>query len=389
MHPARTYVLFMFLFGLGLGMPVTTYVPGLLALGLSLSDVAFVNMWFWATVVLMELPTGMIADGKSRAWSIHLSCMFMAAGSFTYACCTGLWSAVAAEITVGVGIAFFSGAAQAWVTDALVRRGGSDNLSKVFGTAALARALGMLSGGVIGAGLGYFDLRLGWIGGGIVQLATLILTVRAMTGDGEPEVRMTEFQAFSASWQALRKNSALVWSVAAAMILGFILPFNHYWTPFFKERTGQVGLAGVWIITYGSCAVGGWLMRRKNVCPGAEPGSIFAALFVTGISLSIIGLLPGIALPMVLVFVHEVGRGVFDPLLEVYTQRRIESAYRATYGSLQSLLSKFGYAGIVGSVWLCTSGMPTNIATISSVWLAAGLLMAAASVALWLKRPAK
>ncbi|HSD12272.1 MAG TPA: hypothetical protein VLC10_01825, partial [Patescibacteria group bacterium] len=216
MHPRKTYVLFTAMWGAGMGATATTYVPGLMARGLTLADVAAVNIFFWLTISVMELPTGLLADGKSRAWSVRAGSVFCAAGAFGYATTRNFWQAALWESVIGVGFAFLSGAMQAWLADALAKRGERDAVGRAFGAAAAARAAGAVAAGTAGALLGTIDLRFGWYLSGCCHALAAFVAFRYMNGDGEPEERMTERQALGASLEATRRTPGLPWALVMA-----------------------------------------------------------------------------------------------------------------------------------------------------------------------------
>lgn len=378
MHPRKAYVLFTAFWGAGMSVTATTYVPGLLERGFTLAQVAAVNVFFWVTISLMELPTGLLADGKSRAWSVRIGALCCALGAGCYATADSFWTAAMSESIIGVGFAFLSGAQQAWLADALAKRGESDGLRRAYGTAAAVRSVTAIVAGTAGALVGTVDLRLGWVLGAGCHFAAAVVAFRCMNGvDGEPEQRMTERQAFAASLVATRRSPGLLWALALAAAFGLVLPFNHYWTPFFRERTGQAALGVVYALFHLAIAAGGMAVRRGGFLAGADRRGVAFALLATGVGLAVAGVLPGIVLPLIAVFVHEFGRGMYEPLMDAYVQKRVESGYRATYASFQSLVARAGYGLILGVIVLALQDSPATGAVIGATWLAAGLLLAA------------
>ncbi|HTK05192.1 MAG TPA: MFS transporter [Candidatus Eisenbacteria bacterium] len=386
MHPTKAYVLFTILWGAGMSATATTYVPGLLERGFTLSEVAAVNMFFWLTISVMELPTGLLADGKSRAWSVRIGALFFVAGAISYFHATTFAQAAASESIFGVGFAFLSGAQQAWLADALKKRGESGQLRRAYGTAAAGRSIAAMVSGVAGAFIGTYDLRYGWALGGLFHAAAATVAFSAMNGDaGEAsaEERMTEGQAFSASLKATRAIPGLLWALVMATAFGLVLPFNHYWTPFFRERVGQVGLSVVYALFHLGLAAGGMAVRRGGLYADEHRRGVVVAIGLTGAGLAVAGFMPGIALPFIATLVHELGRGMFDPLMDAYVQQRVGSGYRATYASFQSLIARAGYGVILGVVVLSTRGRPSNGTTIGWTWFVAGGLLTAIAFAGW------
>src|SRR3989338_336825 len=118
MSVTKIYYLFTALMGLGMGATMTVYAPFLLSIGLSLGEIALVNALFWAIIIAAEIPTGMFADGRSRAFSLKVGMIFHGLGAILYLFADGFWSVALAESTLGIATAFMSGAQQAWITDA-------------------------------------------------------------------------------------------------------------------------------------------------------------------------------------------------------------------------------------------------------------------------------
>lgn len=387
MHPRKTYVLFMACCGAGFGAACTTYVPALLERGLTLADVAAVNIFFWLTISVMEVPTGMLADGKSRMWSLRAGSAIYAIGEFGYATAWSFASAAFWECFIGVAFAFLSGAQQAWATDALIRRGEQERIRETFAAAAFAKQSMVIISGMLGGFLGTIDLRLGWVLSGVCHLAALCVALTWMKEEGEPLKRMTERQAFAASLAVTRKTPSLRWAMLLAALFGLVLPFNHYWTPFFRERVGQHGIAMLWVPFGLAMALGSVAVRRKGFLTGLDGIGLAISHIFTGVGLAIAGMAGGVAVPVIAVIVHEFGRGMFEPLMDTYVQRRIESGYRATYGSFQSLVQRGGYGLILLAVWFSTRDMPSNGHTISIIWSVCGVILLLATLVAWRFRP--
>jgi MFS family permease len=388
MRPDAAYALFCLLMGVGLGSHATIYAPFLDSIGVTLSGMAVVNAFFWVTGALLELPTGMLADGKSRIWSVRIGTAVVMATGCAYAFADGLVSAIVIESLMAVGFAFQSGAESAWLTDALKRKGEDAFLRRAFGTAALSRSAGFLIGGVMGAGVASLGgLRAPWLVGTVFLAGAVLVSFRLMNDDGEPEKRMTEKAAFCASHRMLRKTPALIWAASAAMLFGLVLPFNHYWSLFFRGQVGQAGLGWLWIPLYGSCVVAGWLVRKSTIPAGKESGGILLGFALAGIGMATIGFMPVLPAAVLMVIVHQVGRGIFLPFLEVFVQHRVESGYRATYGSLQALLAKAGYGTILIAVWIASHDLPSRPSTVVAVWAVCGSLLILSGGVLWFLRP--
>ena len=382
MRASTAYYLYDATADFGIAMTVTVYAPFLLSIGLSLAEIALVNSVFWFTIVLMELPTGMLADGKSRVWSLKMGSICLTFGGIAYLCAQGFWSAMFAEILIGVSMSFFSGAEQAWITDALHREGRDHERRKVFATGALIRAGVMLFGGLIGSLIALYNPRLIWAPMIITSPFTWLIIHRYMNGKGEPIHKMTEVEALRASVSMLRGSRALVWLIATIIVFGAVVAFNNFWSPFFIPKVGTLGLSWVWALMYGGMSCAAIMIHRLTLPHGHESSWILGALVLTGMGLFIAGYAGGLMIPLSSVVVHEIGRGMFQPLVDSFVQHRIESGYRATFVSLQSLLGRIGLVITPLVIWFTIRDKPNTSETISNVWIICGTVLVTGALVL-------
>lgn len=387
MSAKRIYYTFSALIGLGMGAITTVYVPFLLSIGLSLAQVALVNTLFWGVLIVSELPTGLFADGRSRAFSLTAGAWFHAFGALAYIFAEGFWSAAFAEGLIAIGMAFLSGAQQAWIADALERENRQDELRRVYASEAFLRAGTFLIGGFLGVVLALLSYRLIWLPAVLTSIAAALLCGISMNGQGEPLERVSEGEAFTRSWSHLKSSRALLWVVSAMVLFGAVVSFNHFWSPYFEAKVGTIGLSWVWVVIYVAYASAGWQIRRLSIPLGAEGTYIALALLLCGVSLAMFRFTSGLAIPLSAVFIHEIGRGMFQPLTDSFIQHRVGSAYRATFGSLASLIGRGGFALVPLLVWIGIDGKPDTSETITSVWLVCGVVLALGALLSYLVRP--
>ena len=99
-----------------------------------------------ATVLLCEVPTGVMADTVSRKWSLVVSHVLMGAGMLATGLTTDMVALTAAQMLWGLGWTFSSGADIAWITDEL-----DDDLriDRVLSAQARWQQLGAASGNTV------------------------------------------------------------------------------------------------------------------------------------------------------------------------------------------------------------------------------------------------
>lgn len=397
MSATRTYYLFFALIHIGMGSTVTAYTPFLQSIGLSLGEIALVNAIFWAVVIAAELPTGMLADGRSRAYSLKLGALFHAIGAFAYLFAHDFWSAALGEALTAIGIAFISGAGTAWIADALHREGHQTQLRHVYATESLIKSLLMLLGGFIGSLIALWSPNFIWFPFIVTGLFASLVAHRLMSAKGgsacggnacgEPLEYVSELEAFRRALAHLRRSRALMWVVVSLIVFGAVISFNHYWALFFLPQVGQMGLAFIWPVMYLGLMAASQLIRRLTIPMGSEGHMIVLSIALAGVGLLGVALSPGYLLAVPPLLVHEFGRGFFEPLTDSFVQHRVHTSYRATFGSLQSFLGRIGFAVVPLVVYLFIADEPNTPSTISQVWIACAIVLILGALALWFTRP--
>jgi DHA3 family tetracycline resistance protein-like MFS transporter len=148
--------------------------------GLDPLQLVLVGTVLEGTIILFEIPTGVVADVYSRRLSIVLGrtlfgVAFLLEGSLP------LFGAILlAEVIRGIGETFLSGASQAWLADEV----GEARLGPIFLRAAqLRRAAGLL-GIAAGVALASVRLNLAVLVGGLLSVALAVLLAMSMPETG-------------------------------------------------------------------------------------------------------------------------------------------------------------------------------------------------------------
>lgn len=386
---AKTFYGFQLLQGLGFGVTATVYALFLRSIGASYQELSIVNMVFWATIVLAELPTGMLADGKNRGWSVKIGAIVTALGVGSYMLAQNVGMAILSEIALGIGYAFISGALQAWLADSLKNAGAFEKLRTTFATGAVVRALAILFGGLFG---GYiadaFGLRASMALSFVGMAGAAILALAYIKNTGEPETRVTEWEALRRSWAIVGTHPALKWSMLASIGIGVVALWNMYWTVFFEPRVGgQIGLGWTWVALYGAVTVAGLCVRRMRVAAGKEEIGMLFSLIATAAGFLLAGMFLPLPLLLLALMIHEAGRGAFEPLLDSFTHHHVDSSHRATYASFQSLISRLGYVAALALGTVLTHNTTDSTSVVQLLWFVSGIFLFGVVAVLFVLRP--
>ncbi|MBP6885827.1 MAG: MFS transporter [Candidatus Pacebacteria bacterium] len=372
------------------GMAFTNayYVTFLMARGLNLLEVNLVNFSFFTTLFLCEIPTGAFADVFGRKRSYVLSCALVAAGMVTYGCATSFWGYVAAEVIIGIGLTFASGAFRAWLVDRLHHQGYRDSLTDIFAREEqMAGGIGILAP-ILGVYLATFGVALPWHAGGIMMAIASILAARYMREEDEfvkttvslrgGYLRMRDIAVQSAQYS--RTNTAVRFILAMSILQTFaVQALNMQWQPFFRSLTVSTTSLG-YIFASMSIAlmVGSGYARRFLRFFGSERTALLAAQALTGISILATVATSTFGIVLAAFLMHEIGRGIINPLRDVYLNDNIPPQERATIISFAALASHIG-----GMAGLLASGVIANYTTITTAWNVSGVMMVCSALILW------
>lgn len=122
--------------------------------GLDTSDIFLLQSGFALAMVLLEVPTGLVADRIGKRASLLAGQIVVVLGSLIYALGTGFWSFLAAEVVLALGMALLSGADAALLYDSLKRLGREREFSAIEGRAHAIRLLVLAATHVIGGLIG-------------------------------------------------------------------------------------------------------------------------------------------------------------------------------------------------------------------------------------------
>lgn len=126
------------------------------------------------TVFIFEVPTGVVADRKSRRLSIIIGYLMIGAGFIVEGSFPSFPFILFAQVIWGIGYTFTSGAIQAWITDEI----GEENAGKAFMKGAQFGNIGHFIALPIGVSVGLVSLNLPVIFGGVaIFLLGIVLII--------------------------------------------------------------------------------------------------------------------------------------------------------------------------------------------------------------------
>ncbi|MGE5679222.1 MAG: MFS transporter [Pseudomonadota bacterium] len=256
-------------FSTGILLPVFNLV--MLERGSTLQTLPLLLAVYSATVLCMELPSGICADKYGRREVFLMSCTFQfIAFSLLLAADDMLWL-VFAVIFHGLGRAFSSGSLDALIIDQALMEKGEGCLAGVTARMALLDGLGLAVGGIAGglladmAGSNTANIILR-----IVFCVVLFIVVLFFIKEQpmhEKEVIITMAEHLRKGKGLLSAAPGLSYLLAGAFFTGiFLTSVETYWQPAFmqlNDSEGSTWLLGVIVFSgFASVAVGNLIVQK-------------------------------------------------------------------------------------------------------------------------------
>jgi len=148
--------------------------------GLDAFQLVLVGTVLELTVFLFEVPTGILADRKSRRLSIIIGTALIGVGFMIEGLFPLFGAVLLAQVLWGLGATFTSGADSAWITDEV----GEDKAGQLFLRASQVGSVAGLVGVIVSLLLGIVRINIPVVFGGVVMLALAGYLLLAMTENG-------------------------------------------------------------------------------------------------------------------------------------------------------------------------------------------------------------
>lgn len=376
----RQYYVLSALFSVGgLSLISATYVTFLQQNGLNLLQVNLVNMVFYLTLFICEIPTGAFADIFGRKTSFMAACGLTSLGMITYGCVHTFAGFVLAETILAVGMTFRSGAFQAWLVDSLKHQGYDGEFRRIFARESIIRQICGGIGAVVGSYyLATTNQALPWFTGGVLMAVTTVLVyftmkeeyfVRSSFSWKKGFTSMRNITVSSIRYGMNHRSVRFVLFITGIQIFA-VQALNMYWQPLFREYgMGKQYLGFIFAGIMGATALGAWIIS-KTKCVGKEKQMIMWSQICTGVLVLVTVSVSGLPFIIIIFLLHEVPRGCLGPLIDSYIQKRIPSKERATITSFCAIAPHIG-----GAFGLVLSGLVAQRFGIPVAWIVSAVFL--------------
>ena len=316
------------------------------ALGLSLTEVLLGESVFAATILLFEVPSGVLADRLGRKRTLIAGAVFMASGIIVFALAQSFTHVLLTQALCGIGMAFQSGADSALLFDSLKLLGREKEFRKVLGqtqtvTYLIAIPITMSSGLISD----WFGLRFAVTLTAAISCLYLVNFLFLTEPTEQSEGRRPGKTMLWHTWKALRyiwKHRLVRLTVAFSMALavGMKLSF-HTLNPYWELWEVPVAYFGFAFAGYNLMAATSAQLAYRVTNKLGDAGTLMAVLLVVCGTFGLMALLPvGMLGALLLPVVFQIPRTILPIATGDMINRVTFSHHRATVLSMKSFLGQ-------------------------------------------------
>ena len=383
---------------IGLSAPVSVLLAA--SRGLSPADIGVVVAVYSLVTLLLELPTGGLADAIGTRAVLVLSGLMTAAGLLTSVLAHSVAAFAVAWALKGVGRALDSGPLEAWYVDAVHTAEPAADVTPGLSRAGAADGAGLCLGAVLGGllplladGTGDAVLVVPVLGAAGVALvsvaavAVLVVPVGPARGSGAAALLagVREVPAVvRGTARLVVRDRVLRRLLAISLLVGCCLSTLELVGPLHvaaltgDRAQGAAVFGVVMAVSYAAAGVGALLAPLARRAARGSAGAATAGLALLGaLAVAVVPLGGPLALGGLFAAFY-VGNAAAWPLWKQVLHERVAAGQRATALSASSLTLQVG--GLAASLLVLRLADASGTAT--GFWVAAGTLVAVALVSL-------
>lgn len=378
--PKRTiqlYLLLTLMRNLGISLIGATYVIYLISQEFNLFQIGIINFFFFATLLIFEIPTGALADVFGRKKSFISSCFLIAISMFIYSVSRTFSGFVFAEVIGAIGVTFSTGAFQAWLIDTLKYQNYTEPLRSVLIKEQQITHVAGIIGALAGAYLAdIFDLSILWIMSGTIMTLAGMLALAFMKETTHGNESFSFKKAWRLPGENIRKsihysigNNAVTFILFLSIIQNFAIQApNMQWQPLFFSFLQNKTSLGFILSGMSICfIIGSAISPRFLKIMHDEKRALAVSQIGIGFGILAAVLFHWLPLAILMLMLQQVARGIYRPTKDVYFNRNIPSDKRATLLSFQSMSDHVG-----AMIGLLFSGFVAASISINSSWMLSG-----------------
>lgn len=341
--------------------------------GMRMQDILVLKSIYSVAIVMFEIPSGYCADVLGRKKTLLMGSILGALGFVIYSMNQAYAGFVVAEIILGLGQGFISGADSAMLYDSLKAADSTalylKHEGRITAVGNFAEALAGIAGGLLAT----ITLRTPFYFQALVAAAAIPAALMLKEpGLGSSQKPRKNFRDLRLSvHHAFVQHPILPWAILISSVTGTAtLTFAWFVQPWFKAAGLPLALYGVmWTLLNLTTGAVGLFAHRVEKLLGREKSLICVVVFIS-LGYFLAGSLIRLQ-AMGVLFIFYAARGIATPVLKDYIHRDCESEIRATILSFRNFIIRINFAVAGPALGFAADHFSLN----GALWAAGGIYL--------------
>lgn len=317
--------------------------------GMTIQDVVLIEIIYSLVVVVLELPTGMIADRFSRKTWIVLDAFAGFIEFLMLIFAKEFWHFAVAITISAIGHAFQSGAFNALLFDSLKVDGQEEQFEKIKGRISALDYLAVGICSLIGGFVATYQLLVStyWMSLVSVAIAFLISLSIKEVRVGEQKKEAWDLKDWKEIFGYILHHRTILMMVVVGAVTGSVITYlDEFWQLYLHAIDLPVWFFGIMIVLTVSAAALGEVIAYWFKDKFGVSHTLTQMIILTVIGFTLLSLFPSVIMVVVILTVYFAS-AVVEPLIYGYLHHHAKPEYRATIESVYSLLLK-GAVALIG-----------------------------------------
>lgn len=311
--------------------------------GISFKQLSVILGVWSLSIIVFEIPSGIIADKLGRKEIIVLGKVFMALALVLFFVFKSYLSFIVGAVLLGLHDSCLSGAFEALLYDSVKASGSENKYQDILSVTSVCREVGLGIGVVVSGVLRDIDLKYIAVGGIVIGLISIIVSLflpRINTIEKSQDTRLLSF--WGGALGVIKKSKLLINVVIILIFFGVSLTVID---EFFVVTFEEIGVKYLWIGILGlfesSFYILGSLISRKYKSARIKSWYLIIIIF-SAISMFLIGQKTLVTLVIGWMLLR-IFYAIFEMIVSVEWQKNIRSSDRATVTSIRDLILNLIY----------------------------------------------
>jgi len=324
-------------------MPIV--IPFYESNGLSMKDIMVLQAVYSIAIVVLEIPSGYMADVIGRRKTLIIGAMFGTIGFATYSFSYGFLGFLIAEIILGIGQSCISGADSAMLYDSLLERGQEKKYTRFEGRITSIGNIAEAAAGILGGLLAVVTLRAPYFAQSFVAFIALPAAITLVEPARQvPLIKAGFMEVVHIARFALFRDKPLRRNILFSAIIGCsTLTMAWFAQPFFEYSNIDIMWFGLlWTSLNLTVAITSYTAHHIEQKLGQTRSILLISLLIPMgyLVLSRFHLPTG----LIILYLFYLVRGYATPVLKDYINRITASNIRATVLSVRNFIIRLLFA---------------------------------------------